>query len=237
MKRSSKELKGLAREALMGKYPPFIAASAIFIVLYSAVPALTWALTPKGNPLTSLIFQTALTFLVSLVISILSVGLCRIALCASRGEIPSVSMLFSGFTTQPDHILAAQLVMQCFSFVLSIPAYYYSYQLTLYPDNKTYALLSLLLSSAASLLYSLLTLGFSMSFFILADAPETGGLESLRMSWEMMRGHKCRYFYLALSFVGLMLLVVFSFFIGVLFFIPYFIVTFANFYRNIIHEI
>lgn len=237
MKHSSKELKGRAREALMGRYPVFIVASALYIIFYAMTPTLTLALAPKGEPLTSWIFQMVLSFLISLVISLLTVGLYRIALCVSRGNTPSIGMLFSGFTTQPDHIIASQLILQCLRVILSLPGYYYSYQLTLYPDNQTYYLMFLALSSVSSLLFGLITLGFSMNLFILADEPETGGTEALRMSWEMMKGYKCRYLYLALSFTGIILLVLFSFFIGILFFIPYFSVTFANFYRNAKHEI
>lgn len=237
MKRSSKELKAMAREALLGKYTPFVAATAIFLLLCSIISLFSSLLTPRYNPTLYWIYQIVFSFILSLLTSILTTGIFRMALCLSRGQMPNFSMLFSGFTTQPDHIIVSQLILQCIMLVISIPGYYYSYQLILYPNNITYAWLSIASSLASTMIYTLITLGFSLTLFILADTPDMGGIQALKTSWSMMRGHKGRYLYISLSFWGLAFLVCCSCFIGILFLFPYVSVTFANFYRNVRGEI
>jgi len=53
------------------------------------------------------------------------------------------------------------------------------------------------------------------------------------MSWNLMKGNKKKLFLLQLSFIGWVILSVFTFFIGLLFLYPYMSTTFAKFYQNL----
>jgi uncharacterized membrane protein len=76
-------------------------------------------------------------------------------------------------------------------------------------------------------------LGYSMTFYILADDPQTKPQEALKKSKAMMNGHKERLFYLCLRFFLLALLCILTLGIGFLWLIPYIHVTTAKFYDDV----
>ena len=76
-------------------------------------------------------------------------------------------------------------------------------------------------------------LGYSMTFYILADDPPTKPQEALKKSKAMMNGHKERLFYLCLRFFLLALLCILTLGIGFLWLIPYIHVTMAKFYDDV----
>lgn len=75
--------------------------------------------------------------------------------------------------------------------------------------------------------------GFAMAPYILAEDPTCTGRESLKRSWEMMKGHKLELLMLELSFIGWEILSAFSFGAGPLFLNPYKAAARAGFYRTL----
>jgi uncharacterized membrane protein len=73
-------------------------------------------------------------------------------------------------------------------------------------------------------------LAYSQAFFILADEPETKGMDALRKSEAMMKGNKTKYFLMLLVFMLLGLACVFTLGIGYLFLAPVMQVSLAKFY-------
>jgi uncharacterized membrane protein len=76
-------------------------------------------------------------------------------------------------------------------------------------------------------------LGYSMTFYILADEPLTKPQDALKKSKSMMDGYKLKLFYLCLRFVLLALLCILTLGIGFLWLIPYVHVCMAKFYDDI----
>lgn len=74
---------------------------------------------------------------------------------------------------------------------------------------------------------------YSMVDFVLADNPDMSASEALRESKRIMRGNKWRLFCLDLSFIGWMLLCLFTLGIASLWVLPYTQVARAAFYREI----
>lgn len=70
---------------------------------------------------------------------------------------------------------------------------------------------------------------YSMAIYIMIDNPEYSALECIRISKEMMQGHKLELFILELSFLGWTLLCLIPF-VGV-YVTPYMETTFANYYN------
>lgn len=98
----------------------------------------------------------------------------------------------------------------------------------------------ILISVAASVGFALLIvpgiivcLGFSMTFYIMADDANISGIDALKMSWNMMDGQKMNLFCLWLRFIGWMLLCLITCGIGLLWLQPYMTVTTLNFYRRL----
>lgn len=71
---------------------------------------------------------------------------------------------------------------------------------------------------------------FSQSYFILAENPNLSAIECMKRSARMMQGYKWKLFVLELSFIGWLILCVFTFGIGLLWYIPYYEMTLCNFY-------
>ena len=74
---------------------------------------------------------------------------------------------------------------------------------------------------------------YAMTPFVLVDNPELPCYEAIKRSQELMKGNKWRYFLLALSFLGWILLGILSLGIGFFWIIPYIETTTAAFYYDI----
>ena len=79
----------------------------------------------------------------------------------------------------------------------------------------------------------ILSLILSQVFFLLADQKANKGFEAIKMSWNLMKGNKTKLFLLQLSFIGWVILSVFTLFIGFLFLYPYMMTSFSKFYQNL----
>ena len=79
----------------------------------------------------------------------------------------------------------------------------------------------------------ILTLCYQLVPFVLKDNPDISAIQALKKSREMMRGHKFDLFWLGLSFIGWVILAVFTFGIGVFWLEPYWLTTLAAFYQDV----
>jgi uncharacterized membrane protein len=76
-------------------------------------------------------------------------------------------------------------------------------------------------------------LGYSMTFFIMAEDPNIAASDAMRRSKEMMFGHKTELFMLGLSFLGWAILASIPFGIGWLWLESYIYASFTIFYKRI----
>ncbi len=74
---------------------------------------------------------------------------------------------------------------------------------------------------------------YSMSFYIMSDNPQMDGSEALRESMKMMDGNKWRLFCLDLSFIGWIILSVFTLGILMLWIAPYMETAHVHFYESL----
>jgi uncharacterized membrane protein len=77
-------------------------------------------------------------------------------------------------------------------------------------------------------------LSYSMAFYIMADEPDVTASEAIRRSKMMMRGHKTELFMLLISFIGWIILSLFT--MGILFIVyvgPYLYATITEFYESL----
>ena len=108
-------------------------------------------------------------------------------------------------------------------------------------NNFSNAFITYLLVVIYVLLWTLLlivpgiiaALGYSMSFYILAENPEIKSQDAMNKSKAMMDGYKLKLFYLCLRFFLLALLCILTLGIGFLWLIPFIHVTMAKFYDDI----
>ncbi len=75
---------------------------------------------------------------------------------------------------------------------------------------------------------------YSLVPYILTENPEIGAMDAIKLSNEMMKGHKMNAFLLDLSFIGWILLTILTFgLVGVFFANPYMYATDAELYKAI----
>ncbi len=78
-------------------------------------------------------------------------------------------------------------------------------------------------------------LGFSMTFFIMAENTNISGIDALQKSWNMTRGHKADLFCLWLRFTGWIILSLITCGIGFIWVTPYMTAATHNYYRRLIY--
>lgn len=235
MKRSSKELKALAREALLGQYGSLIGAMfllGMFSVILESVPV---TITRNSEDTTSLIIQFVVTLIISVLVYLLQIGMTVIVLHMTRRQAYGLSDLFYTFRAHPDRFIIVSVIQIGISMILQIPAYIF---LFLYPgDTIKRILLYLLLLLAGSIVSFIVLLGFTLANLLLIDNENLGAIDAIRQSWAMMHGNKGRFFYLQISFFGLALLCILTLGIGMLWLYPYMMTTEAFFYLDLTGEI
>jgi len=132
-------------------------------------------------------------------------GLALLFLCISRRREARFGQLFDGFHNFGT-ALGANLLMALFVFLWML----------------------LLIIPGIIAAYS-----YAMTFYIIADDPNIGPLEAIRLSKQKMRGKKGKLFCLQLRFLGWALLCVLSCGIGFLWLSPYIMTTTAQFYDDL----
>lgn len=74
---------------------------------------------------------------------------------------------------------------------------------------------------------------YAMAPYILSEHPEIKAMDAIKMSKEMMKGHKGEYFILQLSFIGWFLLSILTCGIGFFFLSPYISAANAEFFNEV----
>ena len=217
MKRTSSQLKQLARESLAHRFSLPVMACVITFGIIMLVNMLPAALFPDtGNSISYLV----ISFITDLLLSILSVGPVTILLDMSRGSDGQLSDLLYAFRHQPDRIIVSQLIISLLSTVIFLPG-----------------ILVFMLIFAAVIGSVVIRLDFALVTPLYIDNPQTSAIDLLRESRDLMRGNRLRYFVLELSFIPIMLLAVVACFVGLLWAVPYTQMTLLEFYRELVGEI
>lgn len=89
-----------------------------------------------------------------------------------------------------------------------------------------------LIGYIASLIYLVIrSYNYVLSFYLLYDHPDKTSKEIVEESEILMKGNRWSFFWLGLTFIGWAILTVFTLYIGLLWFIPYVMVSFVCFYE------
>ena len=193
---SSKELKKITRNQLSGKYGTFIGINVLYILITlvaSNLMDLVLGTSSILNPLTATsatvetlgISHTVVyylsTFILSLILSVLNIGLLKIALDTARGYDIRFQDLFFGFKHHPDRAILAQGVILLLTYLCILPGS------TLCICGYRQKSVTLLLAGAAVLcvglvIYLILSLMFSQTMFFLTDYIDIEAMQALKES-------------------------------------------------------
>ena len=194
----------------------------------------------SGTSALDLVLSEVFMLVVSLIVGIISAGLGYMLLNISRGKEFSLGDLGYFFKNQPDRVIVAGFVLAMIQLITAIPYYYVSFTTDpgLTVDSQIQWLsMTLGLLAVSTLLNFLISLPFAMTYFLMADDTELGGIQALKESARLMKGNIWRYVKLNLSFIPLLLLSVFTFYIALFWIMPYMEMSMVAFYRDLDGEL
>jgi uncharacterized membrane protein len=148
---------------------------------------------------------TISSILTIIIVGPLTLGAAIFSLSISRGKEAMLEQIFQGFNNFSTAFIAYLLVL-------------------------VYVFLWTLLLIVPGIIAAL---GYSMTFYIIADDPVIKPQDAMKKSKSMMDGYKLKLFYLCLRFFLLALLCILTLGIGFFWLIPYIHVTMAKFYDDI----
>lgn len=234
MKHSSAELKQMARTALAGKWK----TAALFTLMSTFLTTLlSFCTTPFENS-TSVLGMSIywiITIIVSLLSGLFTAGTAYFFLNICRGNEYRYGDLFYAFKTNPDRFLIVALITGLPTFLSTLPTYFWTP--TTEDELITYSLISLGFIYIGTIISLIIALFFALSNYLLLDFPEMGAIDSLRMSAQLMKGNKGRYFYISISFIGWIFLSMFTLGIALLWVEPYINMTMTYFYADILNQL
>lgn len=241
MNRSISELKIHARKALSGKYAMVIGATILLSIIMSMGSSLSMTLF-GSDTLFSIVMGQLFNFILSLILSVFSAGLSYMILNIARGKEARYGDLVYLFHHHPDRVILVSLVLASIQYICTVPSLIYSYRLLELNTADIVLLLQQTALTAGMMLMgiavsSILSLPFSLSYYLVIDDEKMEAREALTTSIKMMKGNYGRYIYLLFSFLGLLILGILSCYVGLLWIQPYMEMTMVEFYRDLIGEL
>lgn len=227
----SKELKRLARENLAGNYRIAMGAQLITLLLPMIVEFPFSSLYTVNSTPTQITIYYIAEILISILTGVLTIGISQLHLNISRKKECSISQIFSCYRTQTDRYIIAYAIFFAINLFSSIPVAVASYLARKSTDTTT-ILVCIGLGVFAILAMLIISVVYSMLFYVLLDHPELTVLQCYKLARQLIRGKKGKFLYLILSFIGMEFLGLLSLGIGLLWVEPYREQTFVCFYRN-----
>ena len=160
----------------------------------------------------------------------------------AKGKAYSLNDLIYFYKHHPDRVIVATFFLAVLNLLTMLPYTIYGNMNTPAEGASleaqiTWMYTSIFLMLVGMIVYQILSIPLEMTYYILADRPELKGTDALKESIEMMQGNFGRYLMLKISFIPLMFLSVFTFYIALLWVLPYMIMTETMFYRDLTGEL
>lgn len=231
-----KELKRISRENLTFHYSVPMGAFATSTLLAALIKMPFSSLqTEYSTTLQTVIFYIA-AFIISVLATTLSFGELRIHLNMARKRQYKFSDLFYCFMNRSDRYLLFAFFLSVVTILPAIP-FVISAVYLMASLSAAAILLCIALGISGGILAVLLQIELQLLYFIILDHEEMGFADAIRVSHGLIHGYRGRLFYIYCSFIGMFVLGVLSFGIGLLWIIPYQKQTLSNFYLDVIGEL
>lgn len=184
-----------------------------------------------------LIISSLADFLIMLIGQVLAIGCLLLHLNMTRQEQYKLVTIFSPFRSNAERHFGASLLYDVFLVIACIPGilaalWFY------YTEFSAVSVTALVIGCIVSAVLAVtVTLTYRLTFLFLLDNPQFKVSAAFRECRRAMKGHKRRFFYIILSFLGWYGLVVCSFCIAALWVVPYMTQTLVTFYLDCIGEL
>ena len=231
---TSKQLKARSRGTLLGHYGLPITGFLLILLIGTVVESLISQVVPYST--SGLLIGYLSLMIVSLFSSLLDAGYSYLLLNMARKREYKISDLFYVFKNMPDHAILISVRLFLLTMACLLPSVAGIILTTLFPGISAWFFLNILLLIVSLILVIIVSIQYSQIYFIYLDDPYRSPKEIMQESKRLMQGNCGRYFYLMISFFGLMLLGILSFTIGFIWIAPYMSMVRAEFYRDLTGE-
>lgn len=237
MKRSSRELKRIARDLLNNRYNvpmgAFVTASVITTVF-----GIPFSLSLGDYPATSQIVVSLLAnYLILLIGMVFNAGVIFVHLNLTRGKAFKITHVFEPFLHSTERYFLAAFLYSLLELLSCIPLIGGSIFFYFYKDNIASIPVLVLSGVLTGLLLLFVALNYSFVFFLILDRPEMKAVSLFQESRLMMKKNKGRFFYILLSFIPWAVPLLCSFGIASLWVQPYLTQVLVNFYLDCTGEL
>ena len=215
---SRRELKNYAKQAMSGKYGILILAFVAVQALALISSMISSALFP-GEETIDIVLSYAFTFILTLLINVVAAGMNYMYLNIARGKAYSLNDLFYFYRHHPDRVIVAGFFMAVLNLLTMLPYTIYSNANLPGEDASVEVLITWLYTGVVLMIVGMIV------------------YQILVIPLEMMHGNFGRYLMLKISFIPLMFLSVFTFYIALLWIFPYMAMTEVMFYRDLTGEL
>lgn len=239
MNRSRKYWKRYAKDSLNGNWGVSMAGM-LAVAAVSFIGSIMSVELFPGNTIFSLALGQIFSFIFSLIAIVFRAGYNYMLLNEARGKEFSLGNILYLFHNQPDRVLIAGFAVSILDMIAQIPFYYVVYmtdQGSTLEQQVAWVQMTMAMFVLSLVLNVILTVPFVLAFYLLTDDPEMGGMEALKTSAHLMKGNILKYWLMMLSFVPLLILSVFTMYIGLLWLLPYMYMTETVFYMDIMGEL
>ncbi len=224
-------LKTKSRTLLRGKYGLFALMLLLFFLILIFCSVLPVWVFPDSSRTHWLILQSVISYLLSVLVGVIGVGISYCALNVSRERSFDVTDLFFALRNSANQFLLIEMLLVGITFALNLLFLLFD---AFFAFNLIEYYIALICWSFFSAFVSLLlTIRIRFAIYILMDHPEYGATQALRFSLHITKGQYTRILALNLSFIPIYILAYASFGIGLLFVRPYAETTIAALYDEI----
>ncbi|WP_186423050.1 DUF975 family protein [Lacrimispora celerecrescens] len=248
MKTSSSELKSRAKRSLKGRYglcigiqfiegAILLAITLVYILTSFSMGLVRDPFINGGSVSTGNVILKAgvyISFLIILsVYGLLKPGVLKIYMDICNGNAAKLSDLLFAFQNKPHRFLGLYFINLFIGFAWGIP-YFVVLIVAVITDFIPVMVVLLVLTYLLLLIGNIITMLYlSQSMFLLIESPDQRVFGSLKESAAMMKGNKGGYFYLFISFIGMVVLGYCSMGIGLLWIVPYIQATMTEYYLDL----
>ena len=233
----SKELKRIARENLIGKYRIAMGALLItfLIPLIIEFPFSNLVSSDSPSPIQKGVYFVV-EILIALISGVLSIGINYIHLNISRKKDISFGDVFVCFKSQTDRYIIGYAIYLLICVIAAIPGLAALYFARRSSDINT-SILCIALNIISLLLEIIVSIVYGLLFYVMIDNQDLPVIKCFSTARSLIKHKKGKLFYIILSFIGLELLGILSFGIGLLWVEPYKQQTITSFYRSACGEL
>ena len=186
------------------------------------------------NSLMIMLLSYMLPLFMSIVLGVLQIGMCLFFLNIVTGHSFYTFDLLYSYLHEFGKSFRLSSVLTLLNFVCFLPSNVFLdiRESGLRMTNELFLTLGVL-QLVLFLIYLPVSLALSQAFYVYLDYPDLSVSEILKMSVKIMNGKKRDLFYVRLSFLPLFLLVLITFGLGLFWFLPYYQVTMALYYLDL----